>query len=65
MPSECANQKNTRSSSTRFSGGKPHTITTLNRPIENFPSVSPDGRDLLYSTGDDPVYEIMLVDNFR
>jgi len=28
-------------------------------------SVSPDERYLLYTTEDDPVYEMMLVENFR
>jgi Tol biopolymer transport system component len=36
----------------------------VNRLPAMFPEVSPDGRWLLYTTADDPVYEIMLVDNF-
>ncbi len=48
-----------------FDGGKPHTIATLSEPIENFPGVSPDGRYLVYSSPDPPIYEIMLVNNFR
>ena len=48
-----------------FNGGPSRVITTLNRPVANFPGVSPDDRYLLYSIADDPVDEIMLVDNFR
>jgi Tol biopolymer transport system component len=48
-----------------FDGGKPRTITNIDRAPQNFPAVSPDGRYFLYTSADDPVYEIMLVDNFR
>ena len=48
-----------------FDGGKPRTIATLNRAVQNFPAVSPDDRWFLFTSADDPVYEIMLVDNFR
>jgi Tol biopolymer transport system component len=48
-----------------FDGGKPRTLTTIDHPPQIFPEVSPDGRWFLYCTSDDPVYEIMLVDNFR
>ena len=48
-----------------FDGGKPRTLTTLAQPRQMFPEVSPDGRWFLYTSADDPVYEIMLVDNFR
>ena len=48
-----------------FDGGKPRTIATLNRAVQNFPAVSPDDRWFLFANADDPVYEIMLVDNFR
>ena len=48
-----------------FDGGKPRTIATLNRAVQNFPAVSPDDRWFLFSNADDPVYEIMLVDHFR
>jgi Tol biopolymer transport system component/tRNA A-37 threonylcarbamoyl transferase component Bud32 len=46
-------------------GGKPRTLTTLSRLPAMFPEVSPDGRWFLYTAADDPVYEIMLVENFR
>jgi Tol biopolymer transport system component/tRNA A-37 threonylcarbamoyl transferase component Bud32 len=48
-----------------FDGGKPRTIATFNRAVQNFPAVSPDDRWFLFSNADDPVYEIMLVDKFR
>ncbi len=48
-----------------FDGGKPVTLTMLERSPQNFPAISPDGRWFLYTNVDDPVYEIMLVDNFR
>ncbi len=48
-----------------FDGGKPRTIATLNRAVQNFPAVSPDDRWFLFANADDPAYEIMLVDNFR
>ena len=48
-----------------FDGGKSRKIATLIQPIENFPTVSPDGRYLAYSSPDNPNYGIMLVDNFR
>lgn len=44
--------------------GKPRTLTTVSGRFGS-PDVSPDGRWLLYTTTDDPTYEIMLVDNFR
>jgi Tol biopolymer transport system component len=48
-----------------FDGREPRTITTLGRPPSNFPAVSPDGHWFLYSSAEDPVYGIMLVENFR
>jgi hypothetical protein len=48
-----------------FDGGKPRTIATLSRPVQNFPAVSADDRWFLFTNAEDPVYEIMLVDNFR
>jgi Tol biopolymer transport system component/predicted Ser/Thr protein kinase len=48
-----------------FDGGEPRAITTLSRAPSNFPAVSPDGHWFLYSNADDPVYGIMLVENFR
>jgi Tol biopolymer transport system component len=48
-----------------FGRGNPRTIIELDRPIFLQPAVSPDARYLLYTTADDPVFEIMLVDNFR
>jgi Tol biopolymer transport system component/tRNA A-37 threonylcarbamoyl transferase component Bud32 len=48
-----------------FDAGKPRTIAVSSRPPYLNPAVSPDGRYLLYTIADDPVYEIMLVDNFR
>jgi len=48
-----------------FDGGKSRTLTTLTRQPRMFPDVSPDGRWFVYTTADDPVSEIMLVENFR
>jgi Tol biopolymer transport system component/tRNA A-37 threonylcarbamoyl transferase component Bud32 len=48
-----------------FDGGKPRMFAWVDRPPQFFPDVSPDGRWFLYSTSDDPVYEMMLVDGFR
>lgn len=48
-----------------FSGGAPRTVLALDRQPYLFLSVSPDERYLLYTTADDPVYEMMLVENFR
>jgi eukaryotic-like serine/threonine-protein kinase len=47
-----------------FDGGKPRNLTTLAR-YAGSGSISPDGRRLIYTTADNPVYEIMLVENFR
>ncbi|HTU44418.1 MAG TPA: protein kinase [Bryobacteraceae bacterium] len=48
-----------------FEGSKKQTLLTLDRVPYMFLSVSPDERYLLYTTPDDPVYEMMLVENFR
>jgi serine/threonine protein kinase/WD40 repeat protein len=48
-----------------FNGGRPRTLTTLSRASLTRPDVSPDGRWFLYATPDEPVYQIMLVDDFR
>ena len=48
-----------------FDGGAPRTVTSLNHAPFLFPGVSPDGHWFLYSNADDPIYEIMQVDNFR
>lgn len=48
-----------------FDGGTPRTILELDRPIYLAPAVSPDGHYLLYATADDPVFEMMRVDNVR
>jgi eukaryotic-like serine/threonine-protein kinase len=49
----------------QFDGGKPRTLTTLSSSPQMFPELSPDGRWFLYTSADAPVFEIMLVDNFR
>jgi Tol biopolymer transport system component len=46
-------------------GERPRTLIVLGSLPNMFPEVSPDGRWLLYTTADEPTYEIMLVDNFR
>jgi Tol biopolymer transport system component len=46
-------------------GGKPRTLLSLSRAPSGPLEVSPDGRWLLYATADEPVYGIMLADNFR
>jgi Tol biopolymer transport system component len=48
-----------------FDGGKPRTLMSIDRRPWMFPEVSPDGRWFLYTSADDPTYEIMLVENFR
>jgi Tol biopolymer transport system component/predicted Ser/Thr protein kinase len=48
-----------------FDGKTSRTIATLPGSPYLFPDLSPDGRYLLYASADDPVYEILLVDNFR
>ncbi len=48
-----------------FDGTNPRTIIELDRPIYLYPAVSPDGHYLLYTIADDPVFETMLVENFR
>jgi Tol biopolymer transport system component len=48
-----------------FEGKKKQTLLTIDRWAYMFLSVSPDERYLLYTTPDDPVYEMMLVENFR
>ena len=47
-----------------FDGRKPRTETTISQLARSL-SISPDGRWLVYTTVDDPIYEIMLVENFR
>ena len=48
-----------------FDGGKPRTLVNISHPPMNFLAISPDGRWFLYTSADDPTYEIMLVENFR
>ena len=48
-----------------FGEGKPRSLTTISRYPHAFLEVSPDGRWFLYTSADDPTYEIMLVENFR
>jgi Tol biopolymer transport system component len=48
-----------------FEGGSPRTIATPSTFPVNFPAISPDGRWFLYTNADEPVFEIMLVENFR
>ena len=41
------------------------SLTDISRAPVMFPEVSPDGRWFLYTSADDPTYEVMLVENFR
>jgi len=48
-----------------FDGSSARTLIEVDRPIYLYPAISPDGHYLLYTTRDDPVFEMRLVDNFR
>ena len=41
------------------------SLTDIRRAPVMFPEVSPDGLWFLYTTPDDAIREIMLVENFR
>ncbi|MBS1828546.1 MAG: serine/threonine-protein kinase [Acidobacteria bacterium] len=46
-------------------GGKPQTVTILERRVHLFFDLSPDGRYLIFSSPAGAVQEIRMVDNFR
>jgi hypothetical protein len=48
-----------------FATGKVKTIAPMTRPPVEGLSVSPDGRFLLFSQGDESGSDLMLVENFR
>jgi hypothetical protein len=48
-----------------FPTKKIRSITTIEKPIESYLSVSPDGRWILYSQIDQAGSDLMLVENFR
>ena len=48
-----------------FATGKTRKILTIERPVDAFFAVSPDGRTILYSQIDEAGSDLMLVENFR
>jgi len=48
-----------------FATGKTRKILTIERPVDAFFAVSPDGRTILYTQIDDVGSDLMLVENFR
>lgn len=49
----------------RFADGSTRTVAEIDRPVSWGLTVSPDGRDVLYSQVDQSGSDLMLIDNFR
>ena len=48
-----------------YASGKTRKIMKMERPVDGGPSLSPDGRRVLFSQVDESSSDLMLVENFR